>query len=191
VKDRLRHNNITGNGKLIMELWLVDKNPELIEAWQEKFEDFDDVYIECGDILDIAENTIVSPANSRGYMDGGIDLQYTNFFGLKPQQEIQELITLRAENCLPVGTAVLVKTGNEKIPYMISAPTMISPGPVNASNAFFAMSAILQVAHINQNIVKKVFCPGLATGIGRVPYENAAHEMAFAYRKWREKHDNG
>jgi O-acetyl-ADP-ribose deacetylase (regulator of RNase III) len=124
-------------------------------------------------------------------MDGGIDLEYSNYFGLKPQEEVQKLIGLRPEGYLPVGAAVLVKTGNEKIPYMISAHTMVNPGPVDSSNAFFAMSAILQVAHRHKYIVKKVFCPGLATGVGQVPYESAAKEMARAYRKWKQKYING
>jgi len=174
--------------KKTMELWLVDMNRDLVRAWQNVFGDFDEVYIACENILDIAENTIVSPANSYGYMDGGIDLEYTNYFGLKPQEEIQKKIFLRPEGYLPVGSAVLVETGDNKIPYMISAPTMLSPGPVNSSNAFFAMSAILQVAYKNKHIVQKVFCPGLATGIGRVPYDQAAEEMAHAYGKWRQKY---
>jgi O-acetyl-ADP-ribose deacetylase (regulator of RNase III) len=171
-----------------IELWLVDMNHELVRAWQKAFGDFDEVHIECENILDIAENTIVSPANSYGYMDGGIDLAYTDYFGLKPQEEIQKKISLRPEGYLPVGSAVLVVTGDNKIPYLISAPTMLSPGPVDSSNAFFAMSAILQVAHKNNHIVQKVFCPGLATGIGRVPYVQAAGEMAHAYGKWRQKY---
>ena len=124
-------------------------------------------------------------------MDGGIDLEYTNYFGLKPQEEIQKLIHLRPEGHLPVGAAVLVETGYEKIPYMISAPTMVNPGPVDASNVFFAMSAILQIAYKNKNIVKKIFCPGLATGVGRVPYDSATKEMANAYNKWKQKYIDG
>lgn len=171
-----------------MELWLVDINPDLVAAWRKEFESFTDVHVECADILKIAENTIVSPANGYGYMDGGIDLQYTNYFGMRPQEEIQKLIQVRPEGYLPVGAAVLVETGNEKIPYMISAPTMLNPGPVAASNAFFAMSAILQIAHKYEDIVKKLYCPGLATGVGRVQCEIAAQEMALAFRKWRALH---
>lgn len=170
-----------------MELWLVDINPELVNAWQKEFADCENVYVECDDILKLAEDTIVSPANSYGRMDGGIDLEYTEYFGLTPQDEIQKLIALRPEGYLPVGAAVLVKTGHKKIPYMISAPTMVQPGIVYAVNVFFAMSAILQVISQHKNSIKKVYCPGLATGIGRVPYETAAMEMAMAYHKWKKR----
>ncbi|MFC1812773.1 hypothetical protein ACFL03_08780 [Thermodesulfobacteriota bacterium] len=73
---------------------------------------------------------------------------------------------------------------------MIAAPTMISPGPVSAANCFFAMSAVLQTAYRNDNLVKKVFCPGLATGTGRVDPTIAAREMANAYKKWNQKVGN-
>lgn len=172
-----------------MELWLVEINPELVSAWEKAFKTFPYVHVVEGDILKIAENTIVSPANSYGFMDGGIDGLYTDFFGLRPQREIQDQIARRPEGYLPVGAAVFVETGHPRIPYMIAAPTMMSPGPVKAANCFFAMSAVLQVAYRHRKLIKKVFCPGLATGIGRVDPGIAAKEMASAYRKWLKKHE--
>ena len=77
-----------------MELWLVDIQPNLVDAWENEFNEFPEVQIVADDILKIAENTIISPANSYGFMDGGIDLHYTNYFGVKPQEEIQKLIKL-------------------------------------------------------------------------------------------------
>ena len=171
-----------------MHLWLVDINLELVDAWHKEFAGFKNVSIECADILEIAGNTIVSPANSFGFMDGGIDQQYTDYFGLKPQEEVQALIRQRPDGYLPVGAAVLVKTGNKKIPYLISAPTMVTPGPVDAANVFFAMSAILKIAYTNRKLVNKVYCPGLATGVGCVPVGIAAKEMASAYKKVSERY---
>jgi hypothetical protein len=57
-----------------MELWLVDINSELVETWRKEFAGFDNVHTKCENILQIAENTIVSPANGYGYMDGGLVL---------------------------------------------------------------------------------------------------------------------
>ncbi len=170
-----------------MKLFLVDLNPDLAYAWQDHFDEFPGVSVLCGNILEVAENTIVSPANSYGFMDGGIDRQYTDYFGLRHQTEIQAKIALRREGYLPVGTAVLVKTGHPKIPFMIAAPTMETPGPVSAVNCFFTMSAVLNVAYANREIISKVYCPGLATGTGRVAPEIAAREMGDAYRKWLNK----
>ena len=170
-----------------MELYLVDHNPDLVEEWRKAFHGMDSIYCECNNILDIAENTIVSPANSYGFMDGGIDRLYTDFFGLRPQTEVQQAITGQEEGFLPVGSAVLVNTGHSRIPYMISAPTMMLPGAVPPSNCFFAMSAILLIAKRNVEKVKKVYCPGLGTGTGRVSPDLAAREMSHAYIKWKNR----
>ena len=124
-----------GNNK--MELWLIDINPNLVQAWQKEFEGIPNVGVRLGNILDYAENTIVSPANGYGLMDGGIDQIYTDYFGMRPQQEILERIKHRPEGYLPVGSAVIVETGNAKIPYMISAPTMLVPQEVDKVNVFF------------------------------------------------------
>jgi O-acetyl-ADP-ribose deacetylase (regulator of RNase III) len=61
-----------------MRLHLVDVQPDVVSAWREAFSVFPEVTIRQGDILGVAVNTIVSPANSHGFMDGGIDAQYTS-----------------------------------------------------------------------------------------------------------------
>ncbi|OUL28754.1 macro domain-containing protein [Nostoc sp. 106C] len=167
-----------------MELWLVDINLTLVEAWKKAFTNFDGVRIKHGNILEIAENTIVSPTNSYGFMDGGIDLLYTEFFGMTPQTRLQEAIKSRGEGYLPVGASVLIPTDNALIPYMICVSTMLTPESVPTYNSFYAMIAVLNTASRYSQIVKKVFCPGLATGVGGVVPELAAQEMANAYQKW-------
>lgn len=135
--------------------------------------------------MSVAENTIVSPANSYGLINGGIDGLYKDYFGDVLQRNILDAFSIRYPNgLLPVGSAILVETGNVKIPYMISAPTMESPGPVRPINAFLAMNAMLKVAEQYRSMITKVYCPGLATGIGLVPEEESAQEMASAYKKY-------
>jgi O-acetyl-ADP-ribose deacetylase (regulator of RNase III) len=170
-----------------MKLFLVETNPEIVEAWLDAFEPFPQVTVLQANILGVAKNTIVSPGNSYGLMDGGLDAKLTNFFGHRPQQELQEIIARQPEGILPVGTSAFVETGHKRIPYMIAAPTMMSPGPVPAANTFFAMAAMLNTAHKHRDIVKEVYCPGLGTGTGRVAPEIAAKEMANAYRKHQSR----
>lgn len=168
-----------------MNLHLIDMSAKLIESWIQHFADFPEVHILCGDILHHATNTIVSPANSYGFMDGGIDRMYTEFFGMQPQQEVQDQIRLRPNGMFRVGSAIFVHTGHPSIPYMIAAPTMISPEAIPASNCFFAMSAILRTCSQHRDVITDIFCPGLGTGVGKVPPSEAAKEMADAYRKWK------
>ncbi len=169
-----------------MKLHLIDISPDIVAAWEAAFQDFSDVRIECGNIMELAHNTIVSPANSYGYMDGGIDLVYRNFFGYEIEHIVQGEIEQRQEKHLPIGEAILVETGHERITHMISAPTMFIPEPIPARNCGLAMEAILQTAYENSDVVSDIFCPGLGTGIGRVSVEDAADEMARVYRGWIE-----
>jgi O-acetyl-ADP-ribose deacetylase (regulator of RNase III) len=65
---------------------------------------------------------------------------------------------------------------------------MIIPEPVPPSNCFFAMASTLRTAS-RIAAITHLYCPGLATGAGHVPFEIAAEEMANAYRKWKVRND--
>lgn len=45
-----------------LEIWLVDVLPDLVNAWKREFKEFPEVHAACGNILELAEDTIVSPA---------------------------------------------------------------------------------------------------------------------------------
>ena len=173
-----------------MELHLVDTNGALVASWKRHFSGLENVYIAEGDILAIAEDTIVSPANAYGFMDGSIDSLYLDFLGISVQNRLQDEIARRdyPEGYLPVGKGLLIPTGHDRIPYLIAAPTMITPSAVSAIHSFQAMIAVLDTAYRNRKAVRKVFCPGLATGVGQVPPEEAAREMADAVRKWMRRY---
>ena len=57
-----------------MIIHLIDTNPALVQSWKEEFSDFPDIDTARADILSLAHNCLVSPGNSYGFMDGGIDL---------------------------------------------------------------------------------------------------------------------
>jgi hypothetical protein len=59
-----------------MRLHLIDTEADLVRCWSEAFAAFPEVEVLRGDILHNARDTIVSPANGYGYMDGGIDRLY-------------------------------------------------------------------------------------------------------------------
>jgi O-acetyl-ADP-ribose deacetylase (regulator of RNase III) len=172
----------------MFRLTLVDTNADLVAAWQTTFRGLS-VAIEQGDILQLAENTLVSPANSLGIMDGGIDAAYTEYFGLALSAHVQEAISRRPEGLLPVGAAILLRTGHRRIPLLISAPTMELPGPVPATNAYRAMRAVLRTAAGAPGLVTHVYCPGLATGVGHVEPTDAAEAMARAFEDWSRSSD--
>ena len=169
-----------------MLLHFVDIELPVACALRRAFAAHSEVLVTNGDILAIAKNTIVSPANGYGIMDGGIDGAYTEYFGLRPQTELQTAIARRPNGILPVGASIVVRTGDNRIPYMICAPTMETPGPIPAQNCFYAMAAVLNAASRHVDLIEEVYCPGLGTNTGRVSAELAANEMEAAYRKWKD-----
>jgi O-acetyl-ADP-ribose deacetylase (regulator of RNase III) len=168
-----------------MHLYLADLDPALVAAWFEAFQPFPEVTISQADLLAVAENAVVSPANSFGFMDGGIDRAYTDFFGRQLERRVQEAIARRPEGHLPVGASLVVRTDNSRIPYLIVAPTMLLPEAVSEDHCYRAMRAILRVAAGLPEVGRAVFCPGLGTGVGMVAPRMAAREMAEAYSDWR------
>jgi O-acetyl-ADP-ribose deacetylase (regulator of RNase III) len=168
-----------------MKLHLVDVNPQVVIAWREAFRAFPEVQISEADILTIAHNTIVSPANSYGFMDGGIDAVYLAFFGVSIQSKVHDAIQRRPEGHLPIGASVVIKTGHSRIPFMILAPTMTVPEAVSADNAYRAMRAVLRLAGNDPVVGQQVFCPGMATLTGRVSPNESAMQMAEAYKDWK------
>jgi len=169
-----------------MNLHLIDINQSLVEQWRIAFAPFPEVSIACGDILSVAHHCLVSPANSHGFMDGGIDDQYRHFFGAQIERTVQEAMLRRPEQMLPVGASLVVPTQHERIPWLIVAPTMEMPEAVPAEHVGRALRAVLRLVRRHHELNGDVFCPGLGTLTGRVPPDMAAQEMALAYSNWLE-----
>ena len=161
----------------------MDRSADLVREWRSAFRAFPEVVLEQGDILASAHTALISPANSYGYMNGGVDLAYRNFFGVQIEHAVQRKIKEIAGAYLPVGQALLVETGHDRIPYLISAPTMFIPEPIDSGACHAAMFAALTVALEHRDTWEAVFCPGMGTGVGRLSARDAAVAMAEAYAK--------
>ena len=57
---------------------LIDRDPALVRAWREVFRDRDEVTVHEDDYFAHPAAAMVSPANSFGIMDGGLDLAIRN-----------------------------------------------------------------------------------------------------------------
>jgi hypothetical protein len=80
------------NPIMSLHLTLCATEDSLAEAWERFCGDLDFISIHRGSILDVACDAVVSPANSFGFMDGGIDATYLTHFGSQLQTEVQNLI---------------------------------------------------------------------------------------------------
>ncbi|ATC63219.1 AraC family transcriptional regulator [Nibricoccus aquaticus] len=166
-----------------MRLHFVDQNQDVVAALGRAFSSFPEVTVSFGDILDVAEVSVVSPANSYGFMDGGIDAVYRRHFGQQIEDKVRAAVAARPEGYLPLGTSLVIPTGNNRIPYMIVAPTMLMPEAVSAFNAARALRAVIRAQAAHASLLTDVYCPGLCTGVGQVEPDEAAAAMAVAYRE--------
>src|SRR3954453_19815559 len=108
-----------------MKLILVDINPALCLAWESAFKDLHAVESHQGYFEGIpAFDCVVSPANSFGLMDGGIDAAITRFFGAELMYAVQKRIIEDYLGEQPVGTSMIVRTPSEKHPFFANTPTI-------------------------------------------------------------------
>jgi O-acetyl-ADP-ribose deacetylase (regulator of RNase III) len=169
---------------MTLHLHLVDLDARVVDAWQQAFSRFPEVSVVHGDILAVAHHLVISPANSHGFMDGGVDRAYAQFFGQPLVRQVREAVLRRPEGFLPVGAALAIQTGHPRIQYLILAPTMVSPEHVPATHAYRALRAALRLARADPALHGDWFCPGLTTLVGGTKPDHAAAEMAEAYDDW-------
>ncbi len=181
-----------------MKIILTAMDADLADAWQRHCGDLDDVSIHQGSIFDVHCDALVSPANSFGFMDGGIDALYSQRFGWQVQRRLQELIRTRHHGELVVGTAEVVHTDDPAFPFVIAAPTMRVPMILRESvNPYLAARAVLLlVKHAifpdgvfaNQplsTVIQTIAFPGLGTGVGGIGPNTCAHQMRAAIEEVR------
>lgn len=170
-----------------MKLVLVDPKAALCAAFRERFAAWPDVEVVEGRFEELrAFDCIVSAANSFGLMDGGVDLAITQFFGYQLQVRVQRRILDEFLGEQPVGTSIIVETDHPRHPFVAHTPTMRSPMPIaHTDHAYVAMWAMLLAVRRHNRSSERpigiVACPGLGTATGRVPYREAARQMALAY----------
>ena len=131
-----------------MRVILSAVEERLASAWEEFCGDVEGVSVHRGSILDLQCDAVVSPANSFGFMDGGIDALYMNVFGREIQTHVQRAIRELHHGELIVGAAEIVETGDPRIPYLIAAPTMRVPMVLGESvHAYLAARAASTAIH--------------------------------------------
>ena len=177
-----------------LEIILIDLDLALAMAWKSACGNLPGVRVERGSIFDVECDAVVSPANSFGFMDGGIDAQYTARFGERVEQAVRRAIFERHGGELLVGEAEIVQTGDAAQPWLIAAPTMRVPSVLEQTtvNPYLAVRAVLRLIRhgvftegplAGQSVagtVRRVAIPGMGTGVGRLPAEICARQMRTA-----------
>ena len=174
------------------KLYLIDSKPELCDKWRQVFTSYPEVEVLSGDYFQQNADAIVSPANSFGIMDGGLDLAIRNELGFQVETDIQEVILYKYHGEMPIGSAEIIQTNHGKWSYMISAPTMRIPENIAFTlNAYIAFRAILiAINNFNESnpnrSIKSLVCSGLGTGIGSMNTTKCAAQMRAAFKLMKE-----
>ncbi len=177
----------------MLKIVLAAVEDPLADAWERHCGDLPNVILHRGSILDLSVDAVVSPANSFGFMDGGIDHLYSHHFGWGVQESLQDLIRSRHHGELLVGSAEIVETRSGRIPFLIAAPTMRVPMILTDSvSPYLAARAVLLLirhgivpsgALAGESVsaaVSSVSFPGLGTGVGRVGPNTCARQVRAA-----------
>ncbi|PZG18800.1 macro domain-containing protein [Nonomuraea aridisoli] len=166
---------------------LVDVNAEVVQAWLAAFADTPGIDIHKGSILDEHVDAWVSPTNSRGLMNGGVDAVIKRHLGAGIQLRVQRAIRDRFGGSLPVGGAVCVKSGATNPKFLISTPTMV-PSAQNVSdtlNVALACAAAFQAIHMQNadqpGSITSVALVGMGAATGQVPPRVCANLMWTGY----------
>src|SRR5262245_21185070 len=119
-------------------------------AWRAYFDELPDIEIVKRSFASLPQfDCMVSAANSFGIMDGGVDLAIIDYFGVGLMKRVQEIIKEDFLGEQPVGTSVIVETGNEKHPYIAHTPTMRVPMNISQTdNVYLAMWSMLLAVRI-------------------------------------------
>lgn len=175
-----------------LKVVLVDVNRAVTAAWRVTFADVPGVEIVRGSIVRRQTDAWVTPTNSLGRMDGGVDAVVNRHFGGRIQSLVQAEIAKRYGGVMPVGSATCVPTGGIGPRFLISTPTMVqsSEDVSQTLNVALACAAAFQAIHM-QNLaepgsIESVALPGLGAATGRVPPRVCANLMWTAYTLFRE-----
>lgn len=162
-----------------MQLHLCDPNPSVVAAWISVFRG-GSITITRGDVFDdLPIDVLVTPVDSNGTLDGGIDRVYAARWP-HIQRHIYEMIHEQHAGMLPIGNCVGMPTGDHTCPWLFIAPTMPQPMHMpNLPSAFHAMRAVLRLAKTRR--VKTIVCPGLCTWSGIMDPVVSAMQIRLAW----------
>jgi O-acetyl-ADP-ribose deacetylase (regulator of RNase III) len=166
-----------GSGMTDVRISICDLNPLFVAEAHCHLMDLPNVFeVAHRSVLDRPVDAVVSPANSFGFMDGGVDWAYLQFFGTELQTRVQMVIRLQKFQELLVGSAVVVPTYHEAIRFLIVAPTMRVPKIItDPADVMLATRAAIRSALDFR--FEHIAMPGMGTGCGQVRPEIAASAM--------------
>ena len=177
---------------MLQTIWLMHPDDSMCAAFRARFDGLPRVHVVRARFEDLQpHDCFVTAGNAFGLMSAGIDAAVVQFFGEELMQRVQFRIMDEYLGEQPVGTAFVIETGHDAIPFIAHAPTMRVPGNIEGTaNVYSATWAALLAIHAHnlasQRKIETAAFPALGTGFGGVPFDEAARQMAAAWRHYLE-----
>ena len=175
---------------MLKQIWLIHPDAEMCDAFRSRFADLPSVRVVQARFQNLEpHDCFVTAGNSFGMMTAGIDAAVVAFFGEELMQRVQHRIMDQYLGEQPVGTAFIQATDHAHCPFIAHAPTMRVPSSIEGTDKVYSATwAALTAIHLHnvtaeQKIEAAAF-PAMGTGFGGVPFDEAARQMAAAYRHY-------
>ena len=122
-------------------------------------------------------------------MTAGIEAAVVRRFGESLMARVQQQIMDQYFGEQPVGTAFIIPTDDPLLPFLAHSPTMRVPGNIEGTDKVYAATwaALLAIQAHNQTAahrIEVIAFPAKGTGFGGVRFDEAARQMAVAYRNF-------
>ena len=141
----------------------------------------DNIKIVKGSLTEVEADAIVNPANSYGYMGGGVAGVIKEQGGIEIERAAIDFSPLE------IGQAYLTTAGQLKFKGVIHAPTMEMPVQgIPLYNVAMATKGALETA--DDLGFKSLAFPGMGTGVGKVKPAEAAKAMLAEIKKFKPRH---
>lgn len=175
----------------VLELVLCALDEPLAQAWEEVATRREGLRVHRGSVLELEVEAVISPTNSQGWMRGGIDTVYAEAFP-NIEREVRAAVLAYHGGELPVGEALVVRTGVPVPAWLISAPIRTHPGerlPEDTVHPYLAARAVFRLWRDRtlddgtplRQAVRSLAMPGLGTGAGGVAPTTCARQVAAAW----------
>ncbi len=125
-------------------------------------------------------DAIVNPANSYGFMGGGVAEAIAKLGG----DEIE--LEAASHAPIPVGSAIITSPGRLRCRHIIHSPTVEQPGG-NSSPEMIAEATRAALHCAEENQIARIAFPGLGSGVGGVAKDPAAKAMLEAIANFETK----
>lgn len=168
-----------------MKIYLLDRNPQMVNIWKLYFRDAPEVSAICDEFSHFMDTTkiecVVSPANSYGLMDGGYDLAISEWFGWELQEKVQEYIIGHFRGEQPVGTSFMINTGIADIK-LIHTPSMRIPSVIKEPMVVYQCMRTCLITAIENNI-QSIVIPAFGGFCGCLREQIICRMMYEAYKQ--------